>query len=156
MSELHFQLKPCPFCGGEARLRDDGDFFMVVCQNCWAAGQFWKGGEREQMIVKSVYAWNNRPGEEALAKFEAAYNQMRDAAEFLWTVVANAGEGNWAHESQDWQDAAAKARDGYHTALKEQGKLYVPAEKILDAIAKKFQDLRLEYANLKGKDLLGE
>lgn len=37
--------------------------------------------------------------------------------EMAWVVIANAGAGNWARESIDWQDAAARWRNDYHAAL---------------------------------------
>jgi hypothetical protein len=38
---------------------------------------------------------------------------FRDAADYLWTVVANVSGGDWSKQSKDWQEAAAKARDGF-------------------------------------------
>ena len=34
-----------------------------------------------------------------------------------WGVIANASGGNWANESEMWQDAAAAWRDDYHEWL---------------------------------------
>lgn len=38
-------------------------------------------------------------------------SRYRDAIEFAWTIIANAGGGNWKNESADWQTAAARFRD---------------------------------------------
>ena len=41
---------------------------------------------------------------------------MKTANELLeiaWGVIANAGEGNWSKESEDWQGAAIRWRDDY-------------------------------------------
>jgi hypothetical protein len=41
-----------------------------------------------------------------------------DALEWAWTIIANAGGGDWERESKDWQDAAAKWRDeAFYPAL---------------------------------------
>jgi len=49
----------------------------------------------------------------AEAKAMAAIN----ACDFMWVVLANVSEGNWEKQGKDWQEAAAKARDGYFKAL---------------------------------------
>jgi hypothetical protein len=43
---------------------------------------------------------------------------LRDAAEMLWTVVANVSGGDWTKQPQDWQDATARWRDNYFEAIK--------------------------------------
>ena len=57
-------LKPCPFCGGEAILvkdiRDgnDGNIHYVKCQQCSAnAGAYFQGNS----LRNAVEAWNKRP-----------------------------------------------------------------------------------------------
>lgn len=45
--------------------------------------------------------------------------RMRDAAEFLWTVVANASGGDWEKQTEEWKKAACKARDDYHSACRD-------------------------------------
>jgi hypothetical protein len=57
------ELKPCPFCGGEAELREEGDGFFVSCEN-----------DRCNVIVETmvrvgrcehdaIEAWNRRAGD---------------------------------------------------------------------------------------------
>jgi len=41
------------------------------------------------------------------------YIAAMDAAEMLWTVVANASGGDWSQQSPQWQEAAARWRDAY-------------------------------------------
>lgn len=41
---------------------------------------------------------------------------MRDELEMAWTIIANAGGGDWQKESAEWQEVAAKWRDRYHAA----------------------------------------
>lgn len=38
--------------------------------------------------------------------------------EWAWGIIANAGEGNWKKESNDWQEAAEKWRDNWLDLLK--------------------------------------
>lgn len=48
--------------------------------------------------------------------------RMKDAAEYLWMVLATVGLGkgrDWSQESQVWQHEAATARDEYHALCKE-------------------------------------
>ena len=51
-------LKPCPFCGGKAKIKKDccfgGDIYFVECQHCIARGP----GER--LKYEAIAAWNRR------------------------------------------------------------------------------------------------
>ena len=56
------ELKPCPFCGGEARLEpelksveDYSDFHWVTCRECYAMSLGTYGED------KAIEAWNRRP-----------------------------------------------------------------------------------------------
>lgn len=40
--------------------------------------------------------------------------QLKNLCELAWGVIANASGGNWKLEPADWQEAAARWRDGYH------------------------------------------
>jgi ABC-type transporter Mla subunit MlaD len=54
----------------------------------------------------------------------AAQKSLVDALEWAWTIIANAGGGDWTKESQDWQDAAAKWRDeAWHPTLDKLAKV---------------------------------
>jgi len=63
------ELKPCPFCGGEAKLMtamtDDGEgTISVVCQKCHigifrARSMKWDGWKLNDCL-DAVYAWNRR------------------------------------------------------------------------------------------------
>lgn len=37
--------------------------------------------------------------------------------EAAWGIIANAGGGDWANETPEWQEAATRWRDAYHAAL---------------------------------------
>ena len=41
--------------------------------------------------------------------------KLGNILEAAWGVIANAGGGNWEIETKDWQEAAARWRDNYHT-----------------------------------------
>lgn len=53
MSE--YKLKPCPFCGGEAKVMNMGYPHWVFCKNCYA-----KVHGRTHDEKDSVDAWNRR------------------------------------------------------------------------------------------------
>lgn len=52
---------------------------------------------------------------------EEAVRKALDAAESLWGVVANVSDGDWTDQNEEWQDAAGRARDMYHAALRARG-----------------------------------
>ena len=54
-------LKPCPFCGGEARMMKMGYPHWVYCLNCGARVHGRKCGEGGEKA--SVEAWNRRASE---------------------------------------------------------------------------------------------
>jgi len=47
-----------------------------------------------------------------------AGQQMADAAEMLWVVLANVSGSDWQQQSEEWQRAAARWRDNYHVATR--------------------------------------
>ena len=50
------ELKPCPFCGGEAELFTYGDGkFLPKCSVCWGMIEEWFSSEEE-----AAEAWNRR------------------------------------------------------------------------------------------------
>lgn len=52
------RLLPCPFCGGEARLRKVIDNCFVECGKCWAHGPNVLGCEKTE--EEAIEAWNRR------------------------------------------------------------------------------------------------
>lgn len=57
-------LKPCPFCGGEAIQCGDNEWtsrHWIMCRNCHASP---KGTVRELSLA--IEAWNTRPEEDRL------------------------------------------------------------------------------------------
>ena len=42
--------------------------------------------------------------------------EQADLLEYAWSIIANAGGGNWHAESTDWQEAASRFRKDYFAA----------------------------------------
>ena len=43
--------------------------------------------------------------------------ELADAAEMLWVVLANVNAGDWSTQTEEWQEAAIKWRDNYFAKL---------------------------------------
>ena len=77
---MNFELKPCPFCGGEAELRkspnsrseEGASFYDVRCKKCGVhvtgkSFNFWTveyNAEKPQDLLSAVNRWNKRAYEE--------------------------------------------------------------------------------------------
>lgn len=73
-------LKPCPFCGGEAEInrfrvdyslppvRYKGEAIRVRCKKCWATSPYksskMHGNFKEWEVDKAIEAWNKRASDE--------------------------------------------------------------------------------------------
>lgn len=60
------ELKPCPFCGGKAKITDTNTedkqhFYYIQCTKCGAAACFGNESETKKDAIK---AWNRRINEE--------------------------------------------------------------------------------------------
>jgi len=55
------KLKPCPFCGGEALLKDDLEYFgaKVICLECGATKVLYDFS-KENSIKGVIKEWNRR------------------------------------------------------------------------------------------------
>lgn len=60
----NFDLKPCPFCGGTAHIRDFGGRYCVACSSCGArGGAVWVKDWHDTPFVaqgQAVKLWNAR------------------------------------------------------------------------------------------------
>ena len=57
MSEI--KLKPCPFCGGEAKILNVDDRYTVKCRSCFCGTGIYKDSGR------ASEAWNRRAENES-------------------------------------------------------------------------------------------
>lgn len=55
------ELKPCPFCGGKARMYDYLASYSIECMDCQASIEY-------KTDVKVIYAWNRRVNEQTNSK----------------------------------------------------------------------------------------
>lgn len=63
MSDLN--LKPCPFCGGIAKMRIRRPMTVIYCKNCDAAISYCDYYEEGDSKDKAIEAWNRRAKNEA-------------------------------------------------------------------------------------------
>lgn len=54
------KLKPCPFCGGEANLKDTSGFIVVKCGSCGAESGMVKISAEYCANDKAAESWNRR------------------------------------------------------------------------------------------------
>ena len=82
-------LKPCPFCGGEAKYRDvtsgvvgDGEWHWAGCDNsmCKEADDLWKTKE------EAIKAWNTRANTETLI---AELEGLKKDTSMIGVLVSN-------------------------------------------------------------------
>lgn len=75
------------------------------------AAQCWCEPETKQKVMDSELAF-------AFAKkLKGECDSREGMLEYAWTIICNAGAGNWERESLDWQTAAAKFCDDYHKLI---------------------------------------
>lgn len=64
------ELKPCPFCGGKAKIFAFSDGGICVkCLYCWCQTHTWSDysiseAEKESAFERAVDSWNRRKGEQ--------------------------------------------------------------------------------------------
>lgn len=52
------EIKPCPFCGKDAELTENEDYYWYVeCTECCARGEWFYGYKEKDKAIK---AWNRR------------------------------------------------------------------------------------------------
>ncbi len=60
--EMTKELKPCPFCGGEAKVENFEPWeslYWVGCKKCGSTG------ERSKSLAGAINAWNRRVSDES-------------------------------------------------------------------------------------------
>lgn len=89
----------------------------------------WKTVWCNKCIEIDQTAWRARRAEAraALRDVTDDLEGLRDASEFLWTVLANVSGGDWTKQASEWQDAAAHAREDYFDALPAGSEAPAPA-----------------------------
>lgn len=104
------ELKPCPFCGGEAVAEFDSDWGMVVrcSRDCGAMTV----ERRYPLAIDPVKAWNNRAEPrtcETCYYYQTVYDRNRPTdrlacfGEHLRVAV---GGLDWDEEAEAWADMA--------------------------------------------------
>lgn len=98
------ELKPCPFCGGEAEIIDDAMGTISRCRCCGAEnGNGVYGAEGHKLAVKD---WNFRPVEDSL---RAENKRLREALETICAIYEING-AEWRFDKRLY-DVAKEALD---------------------------------------------
>ena len=86
------RLKPCPFCGGRARVLEWGHASRVECEHCLARIQEpWQKGE-------AVKLWNTRPTCSNVAPKLAPFDFQCSACDLIWEFDnGTMGENEFYH-----------------------------------------------------------
>ena len=93
-------LKPCPFCGGEAsKIHASGLFERVYCKDCFAQ----TGGLHSDRAMAKK-AWNTRPADAAIEELEA---KLAKAVEALRAVDDEYSDLYWGPDLSSIKQARA-------------------------------------------------
>lgn len=74
------ELKPCPFCGAEARYKYLNGYPWVECSRCDVVGPDFSLRE------PAIAAWNTRPGEDA-AERRGMERELEEARDIIETAL---------------------------------------------------------------------
>lgn len=67
MKKMMKELKPCPFCGGEAKVYSVNLFkheIYVKCETCKSRTLTYKGGDFGDTAYLAIQAWNRRANDD--------------------------------------------------------------------------------------------
>ena len=83
------ELKPCPFCGGEAEYYSDCDMVKVHCSVCGANTSGWFDEPEE-----ATADWNRRAvvGDKALTMERLKKMGNRQTPQWVWLEILGAGD----------------------------------------------------------------
>lgn len=102
-------LKPCPFCGGKARLKSSHGFNNVSCENCGT--EYPVSFETRK---RAAAVWNKRSIEnelvEKIEKLEAEIKRLREALAFYAELDGNGIQlyGDMDSEALEFVDGASQ------------------------------------------------
>ena len=124
------ELKPCPFCGGEAGLKEykPNVSGVAICKECGARSPICKNDHTGGWKPKAIEAWNTRTPEQAIAATLGSGNLTADDIRSIIERHSDASGGN----GRDFHNGAYEAiaddlnatlggeingdtSDGYHT-----------------------------------------
>lgn len=112
------KLKPCPFCGGEATIQNEGTEADITCDSCYASNNIqisdfftyeerhnnpdfkwldapiygYAPGGKQRAIDILTDLWNVRASDSTIEAQEAEINRLREALEFYATRKAYDGD----------------------------------------------------------------
>lgn len=120
-NSLTFAAKDVPETGHDA-----------ICGFYWT-GKAWKvslyhARHRMDLDLSKIAVKYGGGGHKGACGFERqtlpwipGVEQLKDAGEYLWVVLANVSGGDWAKQTPEWQEAAAKSRNQFHAVCKQLG-----------------------------------
>lgn len=89
------ELKPCPFCGGEAKISHYDNRSAVICMSCLNQ----TGAYDDCNDAKAIIAWNRRavPGNKPLTleEFERECDLQRKSGKERWLWCVDEMEEAW-------------------------------------------------------------
>lgn len=92
----------------------DEDLQSKVFQALGGASGCWDNLSKAGMFLSDRC---KQIGETLEAEIEKELAKRDDLLAYAWTIICNAGGGDWSRESGDFQYAAAKFREMYHATL---------------------------------------
>lgn len=114
------ELKPCPFCGGEAWLRQWGSGWALTCRNNRVLARLADFTERECPIAivltpteaEAIAAWNTRTGEQAAYERGEAEERGRVAEALTgWMNASKAAADQWMNVNRTQFDLCYQTYD---------------------------------------------
>jgi Lar family restriction alleviation protein len=108
MTPERIKLKPCPFCGGEARTRTTrkmnrgGTRYYVECKHCYASSNPWYDLGATDTKAEAITAWNTRTP-------DPTHDALVEALEWTMKCTGICGSCCHADECDDHPSVKAKA-----------------------------------------------